>query len=156
MIFVTYGTQPHDFKYLGQVVNEIDSSLEVNVQIGESENNIKRLNTNIFKYTPDFDQYIEDCDILITHGGVGSIMSGLKRQKKVIAISRLAKYGEHVDDHQLEVTSKLAAQNYIYHMDREENINQVIEKVMNSSFETYQSNTVNFVRNIETILRGDK
>ncbi|WOO89163.1 glycosyltransferase [Mollicutes bacterium LVI A0078] len=156
MVFITYGTQPHDFKFMGELANSISQDYQVVAQIGESKNNITRPNTKVFDYTTEFDSYIDDCQILITHGGVGSIMGGLMKGKKVIAISRLAKFGEHVDDHQLEVTTKLAKDNYIYHMQRDEDINQVIKKVLNLEFDAYESNTINFVHNIEQILLGEK
>lgn len=155
MIFITYGTQPHDFEFLGTQVNAINQNYKVVAQIGEATNNITRPDTEVFDYTTDFEHYIDQCQILITHGGVGSIMGGLMKGKKVIAISRLAEFGEHVDDHQLEVTTKLAKDNYIYHMQRSEDINEVIEKVLNLEFEVYESNTINFVHNIEQILLGE-
>lgn len=155
MIFVTYGTQPHNFKFLGEIVNQIDEKYQVRVQLGESENNIDRANTQVDRYVSDFDHIVNNSDIIITHGGVGSIMSGLLTGKKVIAISRLAEFDEHVDNHQLEVTTKLAKERYIYHLQRDEDINKVLELVSNSEFEKYKSNTINFVNNIEKILRSD-
>lgn len=155
MIFVTYGTQPHNFEYLGNVVNEIASKHQVVVQIGESNNNIIRGNTKVYKYMDNFDDFVLGCDILITHGGVGSIMGGLKQGKKVIAIPRLGDKHEHVDNHQTEITKKLGDDGYIYNMSRDEDINSVIRHVENTAFKTYKSNTNNFVSNIEKILRGD-
>ena len=46
---------------------------------------------------------IRECDVLITHSGVATIIAGLKNDKKVIVVPRLAKYGEHVDDHQVQI-----------------------------------------------------
>lgn len=155
MIFVTYGTQPHDFHFMNDVVNQIDNKYQVSVQLGESKNTITRPNTEVNRYLPNFDQVVAQSDIIITHGGVGSIMSGLLLGKKVIAISRLADYNEHVDNHQLEVTTKLGAEGYIYNMQRDENINQVLATVIDTEFKPYQSNTSNFINNIEAILRGD-
>lgn len=155
MIFIMYGTQPHNFKFMGDLVNQIDDKYQVQVQLGESENNITRANTQVDRYLDNFDQIVSNSEIIITHGGVGSIMSGLLKGKKVIAISRLAAFGEHVDDHQLEVTTKLANDQYIYQLQRDEDINQVIEQVINTEFKIYQSNTINFVNNIEKILRSD-
>lgn len=45
-------------------------------------------------------------DIVITHGGTGTIIGAVKLGKKVIAVPRLAKYGEHVDDHQLQIVKR--------------------------------------------------
>ncbi len=156
MIFVTYGTQPHNFEYLTTVVNQINQDYQLVAQIGESTNNITRPNTTVFNYSDDFSQYVADCDILITHGGVGSIMAGLKQAKKVIVVARLAEYNEHIDDHQLEVTNKLASAGYVYQLQRDQDINQVIQEVFNTEFKPYKSNTINFVSKIEDILLGGK
>ena len=50
---------------------------------------------------------------IITHGGVGSIISSLKLNKKVIAVPRLSKYNEHVNDHQLQIIEDFDKQGYI-------------------------------------------
>ncbi len=155
MIFVSFGTQPHNFKALCQIVNEIDSTYKVIVQLGESENTITRTNTKVFKYSDQYNKYVDECDILITHGGVGSIMDGLERQKKIITIARLSKYQEHIDDHQLEVTNKLASENYCLKYERGCNINDVITQTLNTDFVSYESNTQNFCNELSKIILED-
>lgn len=152
MIFITYGTQPHDFRFLSTVVNQIDSKYQVVVQLGESKNIITRENTKVYNYTEQFDKFASECDILITHGGVGSIMTGLKGHKKVIVVPRLEEFAEHVDSHQLEVSNKLAKNGYIHKFRRTEDINEVIEQVLDNYYIPYESNTKKFVENIEAIL----
>ena len=61
----------------------------------------------------DFDKLMNECDLLITHGGVGSIISGLKKNKKVIAVARLAKYKEHMNDHQKQIVDNFSDAGYI-------------------------------------------
>ena len=41
------------------------------------------------------------------HAGVGSILTAIEHGKPVIAVPRRKKYGEHIDDHQLEITREL-------------------------------------------------
>lgn len=48
-------------------------------------------------------------DLVITHGGVGSALMALSEGKVPIVLPRRAHRGEHIDDHQLEVASLLAA-----------------------------------------------
>lgn len=156
MIFVTYGTQPHDFKFLSQLVNQIDLDFDVVVQIGESKDIIDREGTEVVNFTDKFSDFIQSAEIVITHGGVGSIMAALNAGKKVIAIPRLADFDEHVDNHQSEVVSKLAKNQYIYELKRDEDINQVLQKVLACDFKKYQSNTENFINNLEEILRRER
>ena len=103
MIFVTLGTQDKGFPRLLEAIEEaIENKYikeKVIVQAGYTEFESK--NMEIYKLLPmdKFDDYMKKCDLLITHAGVGSIMSGLKFNKKIIAAPRLEKYGEHTNDH---------------------------------------------------------
>jgi UDP-N-acetylglucosamine transferase subunit ALG13 len=51
----------------------------------------------------ELDHMYEQATTIICQAGVGSIMLGLKKHKKVISIARLSKFDEHIDDHQLEI-----------------------------------------------------
>jgi len=47
-------------------------------------------------------------DSVICHAGVGTIMTALKAGHTPVVIPRLAQYGEHVDDHQLDIATRFA------------------------------------------------
>ena len=117
MILVTLGTQDKEFKrLLVQIDNLITEEFikdEVVVQAGMTK--YESNNMKIFDFIPkeEFDKLIKKCDILITHGGVGSILSGLNNNKKVIAVPRLMKYKEHQSNHQIEIVNLFAKQGYI-------------------------------------------
>jgi UDP-N-acetylglucosamine transferase subunit ALG13 len=51
----------------------------------------------------ELEQMYEQAELVICQAGVGSIMLGLRKHKKVMAIARLSKFDEHIDDHQLEI-----------------------------------------------------
>ena len=51
--------------------------------------------------------------MVITHGGTGVIIGAVKQGKKVIAVPRLASYGEHVDDHQVQLLREFDGMNLI-------------------------------------------
>lgn len=108
MILVTLGTQDKKFTRLLEKIDElIDKKIitdKVVVQAGYSAD-YKSSNMKIFDLISkeEFDKLISECNVLITHGGVGAILTGLKYNKKVIAIPRLKKYKEHVNDHQIQI-----------------------------------------------------
>lgn len=119
MIFVIVGgVVEFDFsrilKTLDEIVGEniIDSN-DIVAQIGHS----KYVPTNYrnFRFVDgdEFQKYIDDSDLIITHGGVGTLISAMKKHKKIISFPRLAKYNEHLDDHQLEFTTILKNDGYI-------------------------------------------
>ena len=73
-----------------------------------------------------FNNLIKEADLVITHGGVGSIMSAVKLGKKVIAVPRLKKYDEHVNDHQLEIVDTFKKQGIIIGVNGVEELEQAI------------------------------
>lgn len=118
MIFVTLGSQDKPFKRL---IDEIDLLIrnkkineEVIAQIGPTKYEGELINAftmcNDFK---TFQNYIDKADLVITHGGVGSIIDAISRGKKVIAIPRLKKYKESANDHQEQIIKKLNDDKYI-------------------------------------------
>ena len=117
MIFVALGTQKFQFNRL---LKDIDSLIEEKVivepvfaQIGNSLYTPKNYQWIKFLEPSAFKTKIEECNILITHGGVGSIHNGILHNKKVIVYPRLSAYGEHVDDHQMEIAEKYSKLGYI-------------------------------------------
>ena len=117
MILVLLGTQNNSFYRL---LEEIDKNIEngniqdkVVVQAGFTK--YESNNMQIFDMIPqeELDDLLKKADLVITHGGVGSIMSAVKLGKKVIAVPRLKKYGEHVNDHQLEIINTFKKQGII-------------------------------------------
>ena len=116
MILVTVGTQDKSFKRL---INEIDCLVKekkikdkVIMRTGYTEYNglIEHFN---FAPEDELNEMVKKCDILITHAGVGSIFKGLEYGKKVIAIPRLKKYHEHVNNHQLDISKNFLEAGYI-------------------------------------------
>ena len=153
MILVTLGTQDKDFRRLLEAIDkEIEKKTitdEVVVQAGFTKYESK--NMKIFDLIPSdqFDELINKCDLLITHGGVGSILAGVTRNKKVIAAPRLAKYNEHVNDHQLQIIDNLTKHKYILGLKDFNQLGKVIEKSKKFTPKKFVSNTNNFINMIE-------
>lgn len=117
MIFVSLGTNDKSFDRL---LFEIDKQIELGnikdeviVQSGYTKFESSNMKVIDLMSMEEFNKYINDCDILITHGGVGTILDGLKKSKRIIAFPRLSKYHEHVNDHQLEIVNKFYNEGYI-------------------------------------------
>lgn len=58
-------------------------------------------------------QILRDARVVVCHGGTGSLITALQQGCHVIAVPRLARLGEHYDDHQSEITSAFAARGLI-------------------------------------------
>ena len=156
MIFLTVGTQDKPFARIIQAVEQavIEGKItdEVIVQAGNTQYKSKVL--NVLNYVPfeDFNKYLSKADIIITHGGVGSILNALKLKKKIIAVPRLKKYGEHINDHQLQVIQKMTEQGYILSTEDENEIANKVKEAENFEVKEYVSNTENFVQNFKQVL----
>ena len=96
-----------------------------------------------------FNDLMNQCRILITHGGVGSILAGLKNGKKVIAAARLSKYREHVNDHQLQIIKKFTKEGYILELKDFDKLDKILKKAETFKPKKYVSNTSNMVKLIE-------
>ncbi len=116
MIFIALGTQKFQ---LNRLLEEVDGLIEAGViqeevfaQVGYSTYQPKHYAFCQMISHEQFSHNVDDCDVFITHGGVGSLTSGLKRGKSMIAYPRLAEFGEHIDDHQTEICRKYAEKGY--------------------------------------------
>lgn len=150
MILVTLGTQDKQFyRILEALEVKLDKHLindEVIVQAGCSAD-FKSKYMKIFDLIPmdEFDEMIKKCDLLITHGGVGSIITGLKNNKKVIAAARLSKYNEHVNDHQLQIIDNFSREGYILKLDNFDDIDKLIKDSSKFKPKKFRSNTDNMI-----------
>lgn len=117
LIFVTVGSQQYQFDRL---IRELDKLVENQIikekifaQIGHSNYIPKTFDFVKFLDKEEYQRNISQCDILITHGGVGTIVSALKYGKKVMVVPRRQKYKEHIDDHQMQIAEVLLEQKLI-------------------------------------------
>jgi len=154
LILVTLGTQDKQFYRLLEAVEKyvIDNKIKerIVVQAGSSSD-FKSDVMEIFDLIPmdEFDKLITECDVLITHGGVGTIITGLKNNKKVIAAARLEKYKEHVNDHQLQIIENFTNMGYILSLDNFDELDKIIKKSKTFKPKKYKSNTSNMIKLLE-------
>lgn len=153
MILVLLGTQDKPFTRL---VEEVDKLIqkkiikeEVVAQLGYTKydsNNMK-----MFDLIPvnELNKLMKKADLIITHGGVGSILSAVQMNKKVIAIPRLALYKEHTNDHQIQIVNEFADTGYILKADNPSDLESVLKKVKSFKPKKYISNNANFIKLIE-------
>ena len=97
----------------------------------------------------EMEKLIEKADLIITHGGTGSIVTPLKKGKKVIACPRLKKYREHVDDHQQQIVDIFSEVGYILKVDENSNLDDLIKEIKNKKMTKFISNTNNFLKQIQ-------
>lgn len=127
MIFVTVGTQlPFDrlIKGIDEKVEELNDS--VFCQIGEGE---VPLNMDFCRWLNGeaYDELLEKADVVVSHAGMGTILTTLTQGKKVVIVPRQAALGEHRNDHQVATATHLSGLSGLYVAD-EKNIVAVINE----------------------------
>ena len=149
MILVTLGTQKQDFSRLLKYIEESNIKDEIIVQAGYTKFNSNKMKIFDFINYDDMERYIEKADLIITHAGTGSVLTPLKMGKKVIVCSRLSKYGEHVDNHQKQLTEVLKEAGYILELDENNKLNDLIHDLNDFKPKKYISNNTEFIKKLK-------
>jgi UDP-N-acetylglucosamine transferase subunit ALG13 len=106
--------------------NEITD--KVFAQIGQSTYKPKHYNYTDFLTSNEYTEKVNKANLIITHGGTGAIIKGLKAGKQVIAVPRRVTFGEHSDDHQLQIVELFTDQGYVWRVDEMGELLEVINK----------------------------
>ena len=157
MIFVTLGSQKFQFNRLLQAIDrQIESGKitePVFAQTGWSDYKPVHYEWAPFLDREDMDAWVAKADVVIAHGGTGAIVGALKAGKKVIAVPRLAKYGEHVDDHQEQITGQFLGLNMILRCEDCGELSQMIAQAKAQTFRPYVSHTQAILDSLEEFLQ---
>ena len=149
MILVTLGTQKQQFIRLLDMIENSKITDKIIVQAGHTKYESKKMQILDFIDYEEMDELIDNADIIITHGGTGSIVTALKKGKKVIACPRLKKYGEHVDDHQVQIVDTFDDVKYILKLEEDSNLDELIKKIKREKMIKFKSNSKNFIELIK-------
>lgn len=112
MIFVTVGTHEQPFDRLIEAVDKLKKNgiitEEVIMQTGFGTYEPKYCTfSKLFPYE-EMIKKVEAARIVITHGGPASFIMPLQMGKMPIVVPRQKKFGEHVNDHQVEFARAVA------------------------------------------------
>ena len=158
MIFVTVGSQKFQFNRLLKEVDELIETGKIKddifAQIGASDYKPKNYKYKEFITQEVFNDYLNKADIIITHAGTGVIVNAIIKGKKVIGVPRLAKYGEHVDDHQIQLINEFKEMNFIEPVYKMNKLKDAIETVKEKRYNNYVSNTDKIIDDIEVFINS--
>lgn len=152
MILVTLGTQDKTFDRLLKAIDK-------QIKLGNIKDKVI-VQSGFTKYESDnmeifdlismkkFDKLMDEATLIITHGGVGSILGAIRKNKKVIAIPRLSKYKEHTNDHQKEIVEEFVKKGYILTCNNLSKINETIEESKKFKPTKYESNNNQMISTI--------
>lgn len=110
MIFVVTGVHFRGFDRLVQAVDELMQkgiAQDVFMQIGFSNYEPKHCKWVRTMDFLEFEKYMDQADLIISHGGAGCVAGALERNKTVIVVPRLKEYDEASNDNQVEFCTAL-------------------------------------------------
>lgn len=156
MILVVLGTQDKPFTRLLEAVDrEIENGNikdKVVVQAGQTKYESKNMEILDLVPAPEFEKLMDKADIVITHGGAGSILTAIKKGKKVIAAARLEKYKEHHNDHQKQIIGEFSKLGYIIELRDFNKLGVMIKKIKTFKPKKFESNTKNMIKLIDNYI----
>lgn len=130
-IFVTVGTDlPFD-----RLVRTLDDwapahpEFEIFAQIGETSFRPQNIPYTHFIEPPEFKQRFQESDLIVSHAGMGTILSSLSFQKPLLVMPRIAAKGEHRNEHQLATAKHLKALNKINVAPDEKELLRILESL---------------------------
>ena len=133
MILVMLGTQNNSFhRLLEEIEKEIEKGIikeKVIVQSGHTKYNSDKMEIIDMMPREELNKLQKEASLIITHGGVGSIISSITKEKKVIAVPRLHEFGEHVNDHQKEIVELFNEKGYIIGIKSVEELGQALKEI---------------------------
>ena len=150
MILVTCGTQKQSFQRLFSYIEQLKVDEDIIMQVGYNKINSQYPH---YDFSSNFTNDLQQANLVITHGGVGSIMQALLLGKKVIVVPRLEKYHEHVSDHQLEISNKLAQEKYLYIAQDFTTLQNLVSQYHHLEFKPYPSNNQFFNQQFIALIR---
>jgi len=105
MIFVTVGTHEQPFTRLVEYMDNWAATHdeEVLIQTGFTPYEPKHCKWQKLFPQKEIYKFNEEARIIITHGGPSCYIDVLRIDKKPIVVPRIHEFGEHIDNHQLEV-----------------------------------------------------
>ncbi len=113
MIFVTIGTcEPFDRLLASFEASELDE--EIVAQTGLSVTKPRGIRCIDFLPYDNLVELVRDARIVVTHAGVGSILTCLANGKRPVVVARSREHGDAVDDHQLELARRLEAEGMVH------------------------------------------
>jgi UDP-N-acetylglucosamine transferase subunit ALG13 len=161
MIFVTVGTHEQSFERL---VKEIDryakknnlAKEEVFIQTGFTDYVPQNCSYKKMLSYEEMDQFNHKASVIITHGGPGSMFIPWKLGKSVIAVPRLKRFDEHVDDHQLRFSKRMEKEGKVTCIEEIEELAAAIDHDLKKSGtgKNYEPKTNQFIEKFSTLIEG--
>lgn len=152
MIFVALGTQDKSFKRLLEIAEQLNTVDKIVCQTGFTKYSSDKLEMHDYFNMSEYIEKIKQADVVLCHGGVGTMLNCLSLNKKIIVVPRLKKYDEHQNDHQLQVARIFKEQGHVLLYEEGDNINELYKIAKDFEPKPFISNNANFINKLKDYL----
>ena len=158
MILVTLGTFPLAFdRPLVSIHEACQSGLiqsEVIVQSGHTHFESDFLEMRPFIPLQELTELTRSAELIISQAGSGSLILAVRNGKKTIAVPRLVKYDEVVDDHQLELMKVFVDEGYVLPWYETDSFPEILEQIKSFQPNEYISNKQTIIDYLEDYINS--
>lgn len=151
MIFVTVGTHNQGFERLVKKMDEIAGEIDDKVVIQTGYTTYEPSNAESFKFLEyhEINQFYKNARVIVAHAGAGTLLDALNFRVPVIVVPRMKKYGEHIDDQQLELAEALEKRKRVVAVYDVGKIEETLENIKINLFEDKKKSErlKNFLKN---------
>ena len=157
-LFVPLGTQKFPFNRLVKALNSLVENgfyrpEEIVMQAAVYEE--MPLFTHYLLIPADqFNDLMQKAEVIVTHSGVNSIISCMKLKKPLVIVPRLKQYGEHVDDHQLEIAHMMKEKYDVVVAEDLENLEDCINEARTHEYRSWVSHSAMLINFLKQLLGG--
>jgi UDP-N-acetylglucosamine transferase subunit ALG13 len=139
LVLVTVGTDHHPFDRLAIWIDEwltagAASRARVTMQRGTSRAPAVAESVPLLAHD-ELERLLSDARAVVCHGGPGTILGCLAAGKKPIVVPRQAALGEHVDDHQVRFSRRLAELDYVRVAESEPVFRELLDSALEGATE---------------------
>lgn len=147
-ILICVGASEYGFERLLKIIDELCDEKKLDGKHIISQLGSSSYIPHNFKYfkligREEYEKYVENADVIISHAGTGSVIPPLKKGKKVIVFPRMECYGEHLDDHQLELADIFTQNGYTLCATNKEELFNCLSNINGFVPKHFKSNSLN-------------
>lgn len=127
MILVTVGTQA-SFDRFVRIVDGIAIKIDEEIVVQAFKDNYEPKNVKVIDFLPpdEFNKLFNQARLIVSHAGMGTIISAMQKEKPIIIFPRVAALGEHRNEHQMATARQMAKMKYVYVAFDEEQLRELM------------------------------
>lgn len=155
-LFVPVGTQKFPFGRLIEALNGLvdDGTYKPDEIVMQSA--VYPIKPKFTHYTmiptDEFNRMIDDAELVMTHSGENTIIVTMEKHKPFLIVPRFHEYGEHVDNHQLEIAEIMEDKYDVVVCRDMANLKACIEKAKTHQYKPWVSGSANLIEYIKNII----